>query len=261
MKNRITKPITVVLGMAIPVIMGLGPATAGQPSSMGDITLRDFAAKWMMQLSDIANIGYYAAANEALLEAPDNRRRVVLMGDSITFHWEPESLPKVKGVQLINRGIAGQNSSQMLLRFEDDVVALGPKAVVILAGTNDLRSFVGSPRDATPQMVARLSRNIMAMCDIANAHGIYVVLSAIPPVGAGQDPNKRDPEAILIANEWLHQFAKKRGYAFVDYYNNLVGDNGYLVPELTHDGLHPNIVGYRRMSSVFQRSLETLFVK
>jgi lysophospholipase L1-like esterase len=211
---------------------------------IGDYTLHDFAAKWMMQQDDIAEIARHAAANAELRAQRPTAPRIVMFGDSITEFWQ---FPHVDGVALVNRGIAGQNSSQMLLRFEDDVVSLSPKAVVILCGTNDLRAYVGNPSSIETSALARISRNVTAMADIAKANDIRVILCALPPVGRDLRRVSRDPAAVQTINRWIGAFAARRGHSFADYFSALAEERGYLPVELGEDGVHPNMAGYARM--------------
>jgi lysophospholipase L1-like esterase len=228
---------------------------AGPPTPPPDMTPRN-AAKWLMLHGDIAELGVHAEANRTLIASGDRRPRVVLLGDSITFHWPAESLPELDAVRMVNRGIPGQNTSQMLLRFEDDVVALAPAAVVILAGTNDLRIF---SRPASGEAARRqIARNITAMTDIAEARRIRVVLCAIPPVGASEAGRTRDPSAIVAANQWLRSFAAARGYGFVDYHRALVGPDGLIAPEHTSDGLHLTPAAYGKLEALLREALQTL---
>ncbi len=215
---------------------------------IGEYSLHDFAAKWMMQQDDIADINRYAAANQALIARGDNDRLIVLFGDSITFHWPQDQLPALDAHQFVNRGIPGQNSSQMLLRFESDVVALSPSVVVLLAGTNDLRAYAGRPEAIREQVLDRATRNITAMADIAKARNIDVILCALPPVGPTQAGVFRDPETIVALNHWLKDFANTRGLGFVDYHHAVLGKKGYLNTAYTSDDLHVNAQGYRAMT-------------
>jgi acyl-CoA thioesterase I len=214
----------------------LAASAHAEPNPVASMTVQDFAAKWMMQQGDIAGASVYASANAALRASPVAEPRVVLMGDSITYHWTPAMLPRLDGATWVNRGIPGQNSSQMLLRFEDDVVALSPAVVVILAGTNDLRVHAGSHADASPAILARLRSNVTAMSDIADARGIRVVLSA---------------------NVWLRTFAETRGYAFADY-GGLADAEGRLRTDLSEDGLHPNPDAYILMRSVLADAVKAV---
>jgi lysophospholipase L1-like esterase len=222
---------------------------------IGDYTLRDFAAKWMMQQDDIAEVRKYSAANELLKTAEGDKPRVVMLGDSITEFWE---FPTVSGFSLINRGIAGQNSSQMLLRFEDDVVALSPFAVVLLCGTNDLRAYVGAPASVSASALVRISRNVRAMADIAKANSIRVLLCALPPVGSDSERVSRSSEGIRNVNRWLEEFAHERGYPFADFHSALADLNGFLPEKFGEDGVHPNKSGYGQMWPALKSAITTL---
>jgi lysophospholipase L1-like esterase len=212
----------------------------------------------MMQQDDLAQIGYYRDANRAALAASDARPRIVLMGDSITFHWTPEHLPAPGDLNVINRGIRGQNTTQMLLRFEDDVIALKPAAVVILGGTNDLRAYEGDPAAAGPDIAARIARNVTAMADIAQGRGVKVILCAVPPIGTDRIKLTRDPATILKVNAWLQSFAQSRNLPFVDLYAVLADANSDLPSRLSVDGIHPNPEGYRLMWPRLQAAFERL---
>lgn len=235
------------------------PPAPAEPRTVGEMKLHDFAAKWMVQQDDIAEIGRYAAADQALGLPSPARPRVVLMGDSITFHWIAAELPAPAGLEMVNRGIAGQNTTQMLLRFEDDVVALHPSAVVILGGTNDLRAYAGDPAAAGPLMLARIERNVTAMADIADANHIRVVLCALPPIGTDHARLARDPASLRAVNAWLKAFAAARRYPFADYYAALADASGDLPPTLSADGLHPNAEGHRLMWPRLGEALARLY--
>ena len=225
-------------------------------TGIGDFSLHDFAAKWMMQQDDIAETSVFAAANAAL-PPPAGDARIVLFGDSITAFWDiaPLSSP---ARQFVNRGISGQNSSQMLLRFIDDVVALKPSTVVILCGTNDLRSYVGDPASVATSALARIRRNLTAMCDIATANGIKIVLATLPPVTSDVDKVNRDISAIRTVNAWISALAADRGYPLADYYRALADAGGYLAHEDGEDGLHPSPAGYARMWPALDSALKAL---
>lgn len=229
-----------------------------EPRSLGAMTVRDFAAKWMVQQDDLAGVGRYAAADAALGPPAPGRARVVLMGDSLTFHWIAAELPAPPGLEIVNRGVPGQNSTQMLLRFETDVVALRPAAVVILAGTNDLRVYEGDAAAAGPAILDRLERNVTAMADIADARRIKVVVCAIPPIGSDHAALSRDPATLRAADAWLGAFAARRGYPFADYYAALADPAGDLPPSLSPDGLHPDAAGHRLMWPRLRAALESL---
>jgi len=228
--------------MSVDKLLYLRPPLHG--TGIGDYTLHDFVAKWMMQQDDIAEIGKYSADNERLTREVASPTRIVMLGDSITEFWQ---YPRMHGVALVNRGIAGQNSSQMLLRFVDDVVALSPAAVVLLCGTNDLRAYVGDPTSISVSARSRITRNVRAMTDIAKGNSVKVILCALPPVGSDMERTSRSSEAILEVNNWLRAFAKERGYGFADFHAALADANGSLPLKYSDDGVHPNQAGYDRI--------------
>lgn len=218
---------------------------------IGDYTLRDFAAKWLMQQCDLAEVSVYREANRALLARDDRRRRVVFIGDSITEFWTDLAELQSDSVAVINRGIRGQNSSQVLLRFEDDAIALQPACIVLLCGSNDLRSYVGAASSVAESARERIVRNVTAMADIAQARRIALCLGALPPVNPAH-PVHRDSSAIVRINGWLADFAATRRLDFIDYHRALVDADGHLDAAFSEDGLHPNAAGYARMAQALK---------
>jgi lysophospholipase L1-like esterase len=241
--------LAVLAGLAALAVAQAAPAAeprAEDRHGLPDLTVHDFAAKYLMQTADLADLHVYAEADRALVASPDKRPRVVLLGDSITFHWQAEERPAPASLNVVNRGIVGQNTDQMLMRFEDDVVALSPLAVVIAGGANDVRVFEGPPAAQRQAVVARVGRNVRAMADIAQANGIKVVIAAVTPC-RGCAVLGRDPATLLAVNASLRGFAAARGYPFVDYYSALADADGQLAAALSKDGLHTTPEGYRRM--------------
>jgi acyl-CoA thioesterase I len=218
---------------------------------VGDYSLRDFAAKWLVQQADLAEIARYRSANAAVLNDSDPRDRVVLIGDSITEFWDDASALAGPTWRTVNRGIAGQNSTQMLLRFEADVVDLAPRLAVLLCGTNDLRSYAGSPALIADSAGDRIRRNVTAMADIASGRGFQLALCTVPPVGRQPDVY-RDAGAIRSINSWIVDFAGQRGLRVADYYSALADNDGSLSLTLSDDGVHPNKLGYARMIDVLR---------
>lgn len=203
--------------------------------------------------SDRDNVKVYREANANLGAPAPKSPRIVFLGDSITQLWRlNEYFP---GKDFVNRGIGGQISGQMLGRFLNDVVALKPAVVVLMAGTNDIYYGVDP---------ATIKNNITMMCDLADVRHIKVVLSSIPPVSdhhKGVNPSfeqtrKRPPALILELNGWLQQFARQRGYGYVNYYPALAGPDGQMMPNLADDGLHPNPTGYRVMAPLALAAIE-----
>jgi len=210
------------------------------------------------QLQDWNQLGRYHAANQELMKQPVEPKRVVFMGDSITDGWRlAEAFP---GKPYVNRGISGQTTAQMLVRMYPDVIALKPAAMVVLAGTNDIA------RNNGPQTVEMIEQNVMAMAELAQLHGIKVILCALTPIsdnpapaaqagrGAGPAPaprrkqsEQRPPSDILRLNAWLKDYAAKLNAPYVDYYAAVVDAQGEFRSGFTNDGLHPNMQGYELM--------------
>lgn len=203
-------------------------------------------------LEDFGERYLYAPANAALRPPRTGEERVVFIGDSITDGWDlARAFP---GKPYINRGIGSQVTAQMLVRFEQDVVALSPRAVVILGGTNDIHGVL---QRETPGTIAA---NIGAMADIADAHGIAVVLSSILPVSDHSAATRhvvvdRPPATIREVNRRLSALARARGYAFADYNPVLADAGGKLRADLSADGLHPLASGYLLMAPVVRAAI------
>lgn len=203
------------------------------------------------QLQDWANLGRYRAADAALPAPTPGEDRVVFMGDSITDGWGRLHGVFFPGKPYINRGISGQTTPQMLVRFWPDVIALQPKVVVILAGTNDI---AGNTGPSTPQMI---KDNLMAMADLATANGIRVVLASILPAAYYPWRPGIDPRAeISELNDWMRQYCTEKGYVYLDYYSAMVNAQQGLKPELAADGVvHPNAAGYAVMTPLAEKAI------
>ena len=179
--------------------------------------------------------------------AMDGGQRVVFMGDSITDLWDdPKYGGFFPGKPYINRGISGQTTPQMLIRFRPDVIALKPKVVVILAGTNDLAGNTGTTT------IEAIEDNLMSMAELATANGIRVVFASVLPVSDYEMRDgkpivqtvRRPPAQILELNKWLKEYAARHHHIYLDYFSAMVDDKGFLKNELSDDGLHPNAQGY-----------------
>ncbi len=205
----------------------------------------------MMQ--DFGERYLYAPANAALPAPAPGEKRVVFLGDSITDMWDLSRY--FPGKPYVNRGISAQVTAQMLVRFEQDVVALKPSAVVILGGVNDVSGFL------QVETSAGILANIEAMADIADRHGIAVVLCAILPVTntpqADYVVRERHPEQLRAINAGLKDLARVRGYAFADYQSAMRTPQGLLRPEFTRDGVHPLPAGYAVMAPIVETAIET----
>jgi len=224
------------------------------------------------QLQDWNQLGRYHQANQQLKGQPVPAGRVVFMGDSITDGWNlAESFP---GKPFVNRGISGQVTAQMLVRLYPDVVDLKPAAMVVLAGTNDIA------RNNGPVTLTMIEENIMAITELAQLHGIKVLLSSVMPIsdypylrqqsvppapvvpgGRGAAPRQkmtdgRPPSDILKLNAWIKDYAARVNATYVDYFSAMVDEKGWLKDGISADGLHPNAEGYAIMTRVLTAALQ-----
>lgn len=203
------------------------------------------------QLLDWNQLGRYHADDERLKALPADPGRVVFMGDSITDGWRlADYFP---GKPYVNRGISGQTTSQMLVRMFPDVINLHPAALIILAGTNDIS------RNTGPQTAAMVEENLQAITELAQAHGIKVVLCSLLPVSdytQYKQTVRRPPADILKLNAWLREYAARAHAGFTDYYGVLVDEKGMLRDGFSGDGLHPNAKGYELMAPVASKAIQ-----
>jgi lysophospholipase L1-like esterase len=212
------------------------------------------------RLRDWAQLERYREANAQLPRPAKDEIRVVFMGDSITDGWsKPEFGGFFPGKPYVNRGISGQTTPQMLVRFRPDVIDLEPQVVVILAGTNDIAGNTG------PMTLEQTEGNLTMMTELARAHGMRVVLSSVMPVRNGLknkdgvalvQTKKRPPETIAALNEWIKKYAAANHLAYLDYFSAMVDEQGFLKAELTYDGLHPNAEGYVVMAPLAEKAIQ-----
>ena len=197
--------------------------------------------------ADWAQFGRYAAENEKITEKP----LAVLMGDSITDNWDREDPGFFPENNIVCRGISGQTSSQMLIRFRQDVINLHPKYVVILAGTNDLACNTGyiSPEN--------ILGNIKSMCELAKANKIRPVLCSVTPsVQFGWRKSITDvDEKIARLNQMIKEYAEESRIPYIDYHSALAGEDGSFPKEYSYDGVHPGLAGYRIMEPLLLHAL------
>jgi lysophospholipase L1-like esterase len=211
------------------------------------------------RLFDWAQLNRYRDQDTKVAAPARDESRVVFMGDSITDGWGRQDPSQFfPGKPYFNRGISGQTTPQMLVRFRPDVIALNPKAVVILAGTNDI------PGNTGPSTLGMIQDNLSSMAELAHQHGIRVVLASLLPVSdyghnrEGKPINqttRRPPAQILALNEWIKKYAAAGGMTYLDYYSAMVDDKGMLRQELSDDGLHPNAKGYVVMMSLAEQAI------
>lgn len=199
----------------------------------------------------------FREANALLPQPSPGEARVVFMGDSITEGWGMKATPTspargefFPGKPYINRGISGQTTPQMLVRFRQDVVLLKPKVVVLLAGTNDIAENTGK------ETIEEIGNNIASMSELARANGIRVVLCSILPASDFHWHKGLEPAPKIRAlNAWMKDYAAKNGFVFVDYYSPMANSDGGLKSELSPDGVHPNKAGYDLMAPLAEAGI------
>lgn len=238
-----TAMLCVALLCTLPMMAQTTPCPADAAKQCKEI------AQMQEKLDDWAQFGRYRDDNAAVLPPAPGENRIVFYGDSITDAWPiAQYFP---GKPYFNRGISGQTTPQMLVRFQQDVVHLKPAVVVILAGTNDI---AGNTGPSTPQMI---EDNFISMTDIAHRSGIKVVIASILPASAYPwRPGIKPADEIRSLNSWLKDFCKRDGDIYLDYYSHLVNDQGGMKPELTVDGfVHPNAKGYAVMAPLAEKAI------
>jgi lysophospholipase L1-like esterase len=212
------------------------------------------------RLNDWPALARYRDDNNKTAAPAKNEQRVVFMGDSITDSWDdPRYGGFFPGKPYVNRGISGQTTPQMLIRFRPDVIALKPKVVLILAGTNDIAGNTGSTT------LEAIEDNLASMAELATAHGIRVVFASVLPVSDYEQRDgkqivqtvRRPPDKILALNKWLKDYAAVRHHGYLDYFSAMVDEKGFLKDELSDDGLHPNAQGYVVMAPLAEAAIAT----
>ncbi len=210
------------------------------------------AASMQQQLLDWPQLGRYRDDNAQLPPPAPGAARVVFFGDSITDAWgRAEGTRFFPGKPYVNRGISGQTTAQMLLRFRQDVIALRPAAVVVLAGTNDIAGNTGL---ATLPMI---EDNLRSMTELAQAHHIRVVLASVLPVSDYPwHPGLQPAGKVRALNAWLKAYATSHGVIYLDYYGALANAQGGMDSRLASDGVHPTPAGYAIMAPLAQQAIE-----
>ena len=209
-----------------------------------------------MSAQDWANLNRFKKQNDSLGLPTEGEQRVVFMGNSITEGW-PNSDPEYfDNPSYINRGIGGQTTPQMLLRFRADVIDLEPKAVVILAGTNDIAGNTG------PMTLEEIRDNIISMAELAKVNGIQVIISSVLPAydytwKPGLEPNIKIPKL----NAMLKDYAENNGILYLDYFTAMADDRNGLPIELAEDGVHPKKKGYMIMKKLAEDAIQTVLNK
>lgn len=202
-------------------------------------------------LQDWNQLSRYHADNERLKALPAEPGRVVFMGDSITDNWKLARY--FPGKPYVNRGISGQTTAQMVVRMMEDVINLKPAALMIFAGTNDIA------RNNGPQTPAQVEGNFQMMTELAQVHGIKVILCSVTPVsdyGPRKMTEGRPPSDILKLNAWLKQYAARTKSVYADFYTAVADEKGWLKEGVSSDGLHPNDKGYELMAPVLAAAIQ-----
>ena len=232
----------------------LSAALAGfcQPAAPEDpAQLKTAFDRAQKQLQDWPNLARYRNDNATVKAPAAGEERVVFMGDSITDGWGRKYGKFFPGKPYINRGISGQTTPQMLIRFRPDVLVHKPRAVVILAGTNDIAGNTG------PMSLEDIEGNLASMAELAKANGIKVVMAAVMPVSDYIRPQtpRRPNEKIRELNDWIRKYTAANGHVYLDYYSAMLDDKGVFKQDLTYDGLHPNDAGYDVMLPLAEKAI------
>lgn len=202
------------------------------------------------QAQDWPNFGQFRSENQSLQPKKAGDHRIVFMGNSITIGWLDARPDFFKGKPYINRGISGQTTPQMLVRFRADVVDIDADLVVILAGTNDIAENTG------PTTLEMILDNFKSMTEIAQANGIKVILCSVLPAfdypwRPGKEPNVKIPKL----NSMIRAYAEKNGVYYLDYFSALDDGNNGIIPEYTSDGVHLTPEGYQIMEPMVEKAI------
>ena len=209
-------------------------------------------SKLPIYMNDYGQLARYRDANAELKPPAPGENRIVFFGDSITDGWKlADYFP---GKPYVNRGISGQTTPQMLVRFREDVLDLQPKAVVILAGTNDIAGNTG------PMTLEQIEANYTSLAELAAANQVKVIFSSILPVNNYTPESQeffadRPPAKILELNRWMKNYCADHACIYLDYFSAMVDDKGLLKKELADDGLHPNVAGYKVMAPLAEAAI------
>jgi lysophospholipase L1-like esterase len=263
---RATRSLNVMLGALGAAASTLAPrpvfaeTAAGSPSplpaspSLAQQRLEEYRrARTPIFMNDFGELGRYRRANAALKPPAAGESRVVFLGDSITDMWPLASF--FPGKPYVNRGIGGQTTPQILVRFRPDVIALAPKVVVILAGTNDIAGNSG------PMSIDESVANITSMAELARAHGVRVVIASVLPVHHYTPQSEltfplRPMDKIRELNARLRALCAAGGHVYLDYFSAMIDGQGFLKRELAEDGLHPNRTGQAIMARLAQPAID-----
>ena len=201
--------------------------------------------------TDWPDLNRFKEENAKLSAPVAGENRVVFMGNSITIGWIEWDPGFFKDKPYVDRGISGQTTPQMLVRFRQDVVDLKPAVVVILAGINDIAENTG------PSTLEMIEGNLSSMCEIAKANNIKVVLSSVLPANIFPWRRTINPaEKVFDLNKWIKEYAAQNNLVYLDYYTTMVDEEMGLKKELTYDGVHPNLEGYKVMEPMAEKAIQ-----
>ena len=204
----------------------------------------------VIEAQDWANLKRFEKENTELKTPKPNEHRIVFMGNSITEGWKTIRPDFFANKLYVNRGIGGQTTPQMLLRFRQDVINLSPTVVVILAGINDIAGNTG------PSTIEMIENNIVSMAELAKANNIKVILcSVLPAYDFPWRPGLEPAEKVIKLNALLKAYAKKHRLGYVDYFSAMVNKSNGLKEELGSDGIHPNAAGYKIMEPIIEKGI------
>lgn len=210
-----------------------------------------FSLPFELPAQDWANLEKYREANKAVLQQKDPER-IVFMGNSITEFWSSTDTSFFANKHYVNRGISGQTTPQMLIRFRPDVINLNPAKVVILAGINDIAGNTG------PATIEEIAGNIFSMAEMAVANGIKpVICSVLPAADFYWNPGMEPAPKVIALNKLLKAYCEREKIQYVDYYSAMVDDKGGLKAAYGDDGVHPNLAGYKVMGDILVRTLQS----
>jgi lysophospholipase L1-like esterase len=249
----------ILAGSALLLISVVSTAAQAAQSNTDCADVKAQVTRLENRLRDWPALARYRNDNAKVAAPAKAEHRVVFMGDSITDSWDdPKYGGFFPGKPYVDRGISGQTTPQMLIRFRPDVIALHPEVVVILAGTNDLPGITG------PMTLESVEDNLVSMADLAKANHISVVFASILPVSDYEKNQNgqpiirttgRPPEKIVALNDWMKKYAAEHKMIYLDYFSSMIDAKGFLKDELSEDGLHPNTKGYEVMAPLAERAI------
>ncbi|MBC7749802.1 MAG: SGNH/GDSL hydrolase family protein [Methylotenera sp.] len=208
------------------------------------------------QAQDWPNLSKYQEENAKLKPVAPGEKRIVLMGDSITEFWSTTDSEYFIGKPYLNRGISGQTTPQMLLRFRADVIDLKPSAVVILAGINDIAGNTG------PVTLQMITNNIFSMVELAHANHIKVILcSVLPAYDFPWKPNQNPAQKVVDLNKMIKNYADAKGIMYIDYFSAMRDERDGLKSAYSGDGVHPNKLGYQIMAPLAEKAIKEVLVE